>query len=91
MPLSPLHLQVRKLLLDHWDPHNVAERPEAHATYDTYAVRLVPLIESGASEDDIIDFLFERERESMCFPALGKERLRHVARCLRRLAVSNPA
>ena len=82
---DPLHAPIRQLLLDHWDPHNVAARPEAHATYDTYVHRLAPLLRDGATEDDVIAFLFERERESMCFPALGKERLRHVARKLVRL------
>ena len=76
---------VRKVLIDHWDPHNVAERPEAHGTYDTYVDRLVPLLRGGAGEEEMMTFLFERERESMCFPALGKERLRHVARMLVRL------
>jgi hypothetical protein len=73
---------VREVLLNDWDAHDIARRPEAHATYDVYIDPLLHLIESGADEDGIIQFLHDREAESMCFPALDSRRLKPVARKL---------
>jgi hypothetical protein len=72
--------RVRRVLLDDWDPHNAAHAPAAHGTYDTYIDPLVGLVRAGAGEDEVVEFLHERERESMCFPSLGTGRLRRVAR-----------
>ena len=78
--------RVREVLLADWDPHNAARDPAAHGTYDTYIPPLLDLLRSGAGEDAVVEFLHERERESMCFPSLGTARLRPVARKLINLA-----
>jgi hypothetical protein len=80
--MSSLQDNIRKILIDHWDPHNVAQRPEAHGTYDVFIPRLIELIQSGAGEEAIVDYLKEREAETMCFPGLGRERLRIAAKKL---------
>lgn len=72
--------RVREVLLHDWDPHNAARSPAAHGTYDTYIEPLLDLVRTGADEDAVVEFLHERERESMCFPSLGTQRLRRVAR-----------
>ncbi|HZN67709.1 MAG TPA: hypothetical protein VFB66_20635 [Tepidisphaeraceae bacterium] len=56
--------------------------PAAHSTYDGYITPLLDLLRAGAGEDEVVEFLQERERESMCFPSLGTQRLRPVARKL---------
>lgn len=71
--------RVRQVLLNDWDPHNAARSPAAHGTYDTYIDPLLDLVRSGGDEDAVVEFLHERERESMCFPSLGTQRLRRVA------------
>lgn len=76
---------VRAVLLTDWDPHNASRDESAHGTYDQYLDPLISLIESGATEDDVVAFLEEREAETMCFPSLGVERLRRPARKLLRL------
>lgn len=78
--------RVREVLLNDWDPHNAAPNPAARGTYDGYITPLLDLIRSGADEDAVIDWLHQRERESMCFPSLGTARLRRVARLLFRAA-----
>jgi len=40
------------------------------------------LLRGGADEEAVVAFLREREAESMCFPSLGTQRLRRVARRL---------
>ncbi len=74
--------RVRDILLADWDPHNAAAHEAAHGTYDHYIEPLRQLVESGGTEDQIVEFLHEREKETMCFPSLGTERLRRPARKL---------
>jgi hypothetical protein len=78
--LDDLRLAIREVLVRHWDPHGVEGRPEAWGTYDGYAAGLAELVRTGAGEDEVVEYLFARERESMCFPPLGKGRLLAVAR-----------
>jgi hypothetical protein len=73
---------VRQILLEDWDPHDAFERPEAHGTYDAWVAPLWDLVAGGADEEAVMEWLHEREKETMCFPSLGRERLRRVARKL---------
>ena len=79
---DPIRSRVRDVLLNDWDPHDAARSPAAHGTYDGYIPPLLDLIRSGADEDAVVGYLHEREKESMCFPSLGTQRLRRVARKL---------
>jgi hypothetical protein len=81
-----LRSSIRTILLADWDPTNASRSEYAHREYDGYISPLLDVIRSGATEDQLIDFLYEREREILCFPGLGKERLRRVARRLLRVA-----
>jgi hypothetical protein len=74
--------RVREILLNDWDPHNAQRNPAAHGTYDGYLPPLLDLLRSRPTEDAVVEFLHEREKESMCFPSLGTQRLRRVARKL---------
>jgi hypothetical protein len=85
-----IRARVRDVLVNDWDPHSVAQAPAAHGTYDGYIPPLLDLLRGGADEQAIVDFLHERERESMCFPSLGTQRLRPVARKLRALVPAPP-
>ena len=73
---------IREVLLEDWDPHNASRQESAHSAYDGYIPPLLQLLKSGAGEEALMDFLHEREKESMCFPSLGKQRLRRVAQKL---------
>lgn len=82
MTLTPLQSAIRQILLEDWDPHEACKRPEAHGTYDAWIPPLADLLASGATEDQVMEWLHEREKETMCFPSLGRERLRRPARKL---------
>ena len=73
---------VRSILLNDWDPHNIASRSENSHTYDGYITPLLDLIDAGADEDALVDFLKQREAESSCFPSLNTRRLVPIARKL---------
>jgi hypothetical protein len=77
--------EIRRILLEDWDPHDLFKRPEAHGAYDAWVAPVYDLIKSGADEEQVMEWLHEREKETMCFPSVGKERLRRVARKLRAL------
>jgi hypothetical protein len=83
--LDPIRSQIREILLADWDPSNASRFEAARGEYDAELDPIYHLIESGAGEEAIMDHLFAREREIMCFPGLGKERLRRVARKLLKL------
>jgi hypothetical protein len=74
--------QVRQILLDDWDPSNASRSEAARGEYDGYIEPILQFIRSHVGEDAIVDYLYEREREIMCFPGLGKQHLRRVARRL---------
>ena len=80
-----MHNRIRDVLLNDWDPHNAARSPAAHGTYDGYIEPIAKLLRSGADESAIVEFLHQREQETMCFPSLGTSRLRRVAAKLLRL------
>jgi hypothetical protein len=79
---AELRERIRGILLNDWDPHNIASRSENSHTYDGYITPLLDLIDSGADEDAVVDFLKDREAESSCFPSLNTRRLVPVARKL---------
>jgi len=74
--------RVRQILLEDWDPHEMFKSPEAHGAYDAWVGPLWEVIAAGTGEEGVMEWLQERERETMCFPSLGRERLRRVARRL---------
>jgi hypothetical protein len=74
--------RIRDVLLHDWDPHDAARSPAAAGTYDGYVPPLYDLLRGGADEEAVVEFLRDRERESMCFPSLDTRRLRPVARKL---------
>ena len=82
--------QLRQILLEDWDPHDAFKRPEAHGAYDAWIDPLQDTLAAGASEEQVMDWLHEREKETMCFPSIGRERLRRVARKLRQVATPHP-
>ena len=79
---DPQRSRIRDVLLKDWDPHNAAGSPAAAGSYDVYVDPVFDLLRTGADEDALVEYLHERERESMCFPSLGTQRLRPVARKL---------
>ena len=83
--LSDNQLRIRTILLEDWDPHDLFKRPEAHGAYDAWVAPLEAFLATGATEEEVMEWLHEREKETMCFPSLGRERLRRVARKLRQV------
>ena len=77
--LPTLDERIRQVLLEDWDPHNAARNEAARGSYDLYIAPLRAMLTGGADEEAVVDWLKQREEETMCFPALGTRRLRSVA------------
>jgi hypothetical protein len=71
--------RIREILLADWDPSNAARFESARGEYDSYIEPLYELISKKASPEEVIDYLRQRELESMCFPSIGKSHLKRVA------------
>ena len=71
--------QIRHVLLADWDPSNASRFEAAHGEYDSYIDPLWELIAGGADADAVVDYLRQRELESMCVPAIGKSHLKRVS------------
>ena len=78
--MSDVRDQVREILVTDWDDSRGL--PDRH---DSHIDALIALIRSSDDIEPIVEFLHERERESMCFPSLGTARLKPVARKLHAL------
>jgi hypothetical protein len=87
---DPTLTRIRQILLEDWDPHDAFKRPEAHGAYDAWIDPLHETLNAGATEEQVMDWLHEREKETMCFPSIGRERLRRIARKLRQI-VNSPS
>lgn len=54
---------IRRVLMQNWDPVGIAEVPEAHDEYDSYVPVLERKIEQLRSADDIARFLLSAEQD----------------------------
>jgi hypothetical protein len=59
--------ELRRLLLEHWDPIGVKDAPEAASEYDGYRAGVMQLLRSGASAEEIAEHLSQVEQERMGF------------------------
>ncbi len=57
--------QIRRVLMDQWDPIGVNDIPEAADEYDSYIGKIYELIKGDASEDEIAAHLRTIEIQRM--------------------------
>jgi hypothetical protein len=49
--------EIKRLLLQEWDPIGISNVPEARDEYDSYALQVLSALQSGANAASISDFL----------------------------------
>ena len=79
---------IREVLMRDWDPIGVASHPEAADEYDSYIASVYRILVDTRSEDELVDFLFRMETETMGLSPRSSDHLRDVARKLLLLNVS---
>lgn len=89
--------ELRRLLMEHWDPIGVKDAPEAASEYDGYRAGVMQLLRSAASDEEIAEHLSQVEQERMGFRTtreqlrpLGERIVRWYASSLARWEAAHP-
>lgn len=79
---------IRAALMSDWDPIGVAGIPEAADEYDSYIGAVYRILAGSRSEDELVEFLYHTETQTMGLCLCTRGRVREVARKLLALDVS---
>jgi len=63
--------RIRVVLMKHWDPLGVSEVPEAAFDYDFYIDPISELLRSGATEKELVEYLYSTETKEMGLMRFG--------------------
>jgi hypothetical protein len=80
---------IRDVLLKEWDPIGVAQFAEAQDEYDHYVAEADVLVFGNASADEIFDYLWKIETESMGLPG-NRPKTELIARRLLEMRKQEP-
>jgi hypothetical protein len=64
-PREPLWIEIRDVLMKHWDPIGVADEPFAADEYDGYIPQVKALMRAHEAVDPLMDYLHEVEVKRM--------------------------
>jgi hypothetical protein len=81
-----IRAEVRRVLLDVWDPIGVKDEPNAQDEYDCCLGSLFQLLTTGATDDAIADYLWRQGTEHMGLP-LQKQAMYPTVAALRKIAL----
>ena len=76
---EPAWIEIRKVLMQHWDPIGVRDEPFAADEYDAYIPKIKALLRRGTSVDELMDFLHEIATQRM---GLTPQKERGASGCL---------
>jgi hypothetical protein len=78
-------LQMRRVLLEEWDPIGIADEPRAQNEYDGYLGDIYDLLSSDVSEAEIALCLNQFETVTMGITERSFDKLLSVAQSLKRI------
>lgn len=84
-----LRQEVRKILLNEWDPLGVKGFPHAQDQYDEYLHEFTQFVWSDSSLGTIVDRFENLERHRMGLNHSDRSRLQEVAKALKSLNVNH--
>jgi hypothetical protein len=79
---------IRQALFRDWDPIGVNDNPNLQDEYDSYIAPVYRILSCSRSEQELVDFLFRTEGESVGLQCDLPERLRPIARKLLELDIA---
>jgi len=79
--------EIRRALLDVWDPIGIRNEPNAQDEYDSYLGRVFRLLTTGATDEQIADWLFRQADEHMGLGGVTKEAMYPTVAALRKIKV----
>ena len=77
---------IRRVLLNVWDPIGVKDEPNAQDEYDCCIGGVFQLLRNGSNEDQLADYLLERANEHMGL-GMTKESMMPTAKALRQISL----
>ncbi len=87
-----IRIEIRRTLMQEWDPIGVKDEPMASNEYDNYIGDIFELLERNASESNIYEYLLSIESERMGLtdqngsPLLPLDQREQAANALKTLA-----
>jgi len=82
-----IQLEIRRVLLEVWDPIGIQNVPNARDEYDSYLSGVFSLLASGASDDELATHLHHIVTETMGLSA-PREAMRDTVIALRHIRLS---
>ena len=82
-----VRVEIRPVLLDVWDPIGVRNAPNAQDEYDCCLYPVFRLLTTGATDEQIADWLFRQADEHMGLGGVTKEAMYPTVAALRRIKV----
>lgn len=76
-------MEVRTILMEHWDPIGICGEPNATNEYDSYIPNIIALLRARASVEVMLDYLDWVASERMGFISQRERARTAVARLLR--------
>jgi hypothetical protein len=78
-----IRVEIRRVLLNVWDPIGVKDEPNAHDEYDGYVGRVYELLVSKASQSELVDYLYWAVHDNMGLGTASRVRMVGTAEALR--------
>jgi hypothetical protein len=82
-----IRVEIRHVLLDVWDPIGVRNAPNAQDEYDCCLYPVFRLLTTGASDDQIAEWLQKQAGEHMGLGNVRKEAMYPTVAALRRISI----
>jgi hypothetical protein len=77
---------IKRVLLERWDPLGIRAEPAEHVRYDCFVQDLTLLLVGGGSDDDLRDLLRSAEIDRLGLGRADEQRVERAARALREVA-----
>ncbi|WP_263373750.1 hypothetical protein [Granulicella aggregans] len=83
-----IRADIRRVLLDTWDPIGIANEPNAQDEYKSYLGGVYAILSRGGSVDELQDHLLAIVRDCMGMsPPVTREHMRSTAEALKQISI----
>ena len=82
-----IRTEIRRVLLDVWDPIGVKDIPQAQDEYDCCLYEVFCLLTTGGTDDQLTDYLWKQANEHMRL-RLNRNQMHPAVEALRRIQIS---
>jgi len=78
--------EIRRVLLEVWDPIGVRDVPQAQDEYDCCIGGIFRLLTTGGTDDQIVDYLWQQPNEHIGL-IIGRDQMYPTVAALRRIQI----